>query len=75
MTERKESRRKVLQPCFYLGQAMYVPHLLQPGSWVSYGGKIKTMQELILLKAKVSYEQLFPQPDPYDWISKIKVGV
>jgi hypothetical protein len=54
---------------------MYVPHLLKPGYWVSYGGKMKTLQELIVLKAKVSYEQLFPQPAPYDWISTIKVGV
>jgi len=75
MTERKESRKKVLQPCFYLGRDMYVPHLLKPGYWVSYGGKLKTMQELIVLQAKVSYEQLFPQPAPYDWISTIKVGV
>ena len=75
MTERKESRKKVLQPCFYLGRAMYVPHLLKPGHWVSYGGKMKTLQELIVLKAKVSYEQLFVQTAPYDWISTIKVGV
>ena len=74
MTAPKESRKKVLQPCFYLGHAMYVPHLLKPGHWVSYGGKMKTLQELIVLKAKVSYEQLFVQSAPYDWISNIRVG-
>ena len=74
MTERKESRKKTLQPCFYVGRAMYVPHLLQPGMWVSYAGKTKSLGDLIALKAKVSYEQLFPQPAPHDWISQIKVG-
>jgi len=74
MTAAKESRKKVLQPCFYLGHAMYVPHMLKPGMWVSYGGKMKTLQELIVLKAKVSYEQLFPQPAHHDWISNIRVG-
>ena len=74
MTAPKESRKKVLQPCFYLGHAMYVPHLENPGYWVSYGGKMKTLQELIVLKAKVSYEQLFVQSAPYDWISNIRVG-
>jgi len=73
MTTAKESRKKVLQPCFYLGHAMYVPHMLKPGMWVSYGGKMKSMQELIVLKAKVSYEQLFVQPAPYEWVSNIRV--
>ena len=74
MTAPKESRKKTLQPCFYLNHAMYVPHLLKPGHWVTYGGKMKTLQELIVLKAKVSYEQLFVQSTPYDWISNIRVG-
>ena len=73
MTAPKESRKKTLQPCFYLNNAMYVPHLIRPGHWVSYGGKIKTMQELIVLKAKVSYEQLFVQSAPYEWVSNIRV--
>jgi hypothetical protein len=73
MTAAKESRKKVLQPCFYLGHAMYVPHMLKPGIWVSYGGKMKSMQELIVLKAKVSYEQLFVQSAPYEWVSNIRV--
>lgn len=73
MTAPKESRKKTIQPCFYLGNAMYVPHLIRPGHWVSYGGKIKTMQELIVLKAKVSYEQLFVQSAPYEWVSNIRV--
>jgi uncharacterized protein (DUF486 family) len=73
MTAPKESRKKTLQPCFYLGNAMYVPHLIRPGYWVSYGGKLKTMQELIVLKAKVSYEQLFVQSAPYEWVSNIRV--
>ena len=73
MTAPKESRKKTLQPCFYLGNAMYVPHLIRPGHWVSYGGKVKTMQELIVLKAKVSYEQLFVQSAPYEWVSNIRV--
>jgi len=73
MTAAKESRKKVLQPCFYIGSAMYVPHLIRPGYWVSYGGKLKTMQELIVLKAKVSYEQLFVQSAPYEWVSNIRV--
>jgi len=73
MTAAKESRKKVLQPCFYLGHAMYVPHMLKPGMWVSYGGKMKSMQELIVLKAKVSYEQLFVQSAPYEWVSNIRV--
>jgi uncharacterized protein (DUF486 family) len=73
MTAPKESRKKTLQPCFYLGNHMYVPHLIRPGHWVSYGGKLKTMQELIVLKAKVSYEQLFVQSAPYEWVSNIRV--
>jgi hypothetical protein len=73
MTAAKESRKKTLQPCFYLGHAMYVPHMLKPGMWVSYGGKMKSMQELIVLKAKVSYEQLFVQSAPYEWVSNIRV--
>ena len=73
MTAPKESRKKTLQPCFYLGNHMYVPHLIRSGYWVSYGGKLKTMQELIVLKAKVSYEQLFVQTAPYEWVSNIRV--
>jgi hypothetical protein len=73
MTAPKESRKKTLQPCFYLGNAMYVPNLIRPGYWVTYGGKVKTMQELIVLKAKVSYEQLFVQSAPYEWVSNIRV--
>jgi hypothetical protein len=74
MTAAKESRKKTLQPCFYLGHAMYVPHLENPGYWVTYGGKkLKSLQELMTLRAKVSHEQLFVQEAPYDWISKIRV--
>jgi hypothetical protein len=73
MTAPKEYRNKTLQPCFYLGNHMYVPHLIRPGYWVSYGGKLKTMQELIVLKAKVSYEQLIVQRAPYEWVSNIRV--
>jgi hypothetical protein len=54
---------------------MYVPHLENPGYWVTYGGKkLKSLQELMTLRAKVSHEQLFVQEAPYDWISKIRVG-
>ena len=74
MTAPKESRKKTLQPCFYLGHAMYVPHLENPGFWVTYGGKkMKSLAELLQLQAKLSHEPLFVQEAPYDWISKIRV--
>ena len=76
MTERKESRKKTLQPCFHLGGQMYVPTIDAPGYWVTFGGrKIKTQHELMTLRAKISHESLYVQEAPYDWISKIKVGV
>jgi hypothetical protein len=54
---------------------MYVPHLENPGYWVTYGGKkLKSLQELLTLRAKVSHEQLFVQEPPNDWVSKIRVG-
>ena len=75
MTAPKESRKKTLQPCFHLGHEMYVPHLMQPGCWVTYGGKkIKTLQELLTLRARVTHESLFIQEPPHEWISKIRVG-
>jgi hypothetical protein len=74
MTAPKESRKKTLQPCFYLGNDMYVPHLENPGFWVTYGGKkLKSLQELLTLRAKVSHEKLFVQEAPNDWVSKIRV--
>jgi hypothetical protein len=54
---------------------MYVPHLENPGFWVTYGGKkMKSLAELLQLQAKLSHEPLFVQEAPYDWISKIRVG-
>lgn len=74
MTAPKEKRTKTRQPCFFLGGAMYVPHLLEPGYWVTYGGKKKkTLAELLASRATVKHEMLFEQEAPYDWISKIKV--
>jgi hypothetical protein len=54
---------------------MYVPTIDAPGYWVTFGGrKVKTMGELMNLRAKISHESLFAQEAPYDWISKVKVS-
>ena len=74
MTAPKEKRTKTLQPCFYLGHAMYVPHLENPGMWVTFGGKkLKSMQELIVGGARVKHEMLFEQEIPNNWVKNIKV--
>lgn len=74
MTAPKESRKKTLQPCFYLGHEMYVPHLENPGYWVTYGGKkLKPLSELLTLRAKLSHESLFVQEAPNDWIRHVRI--
>jgi len=64
--------RITLQPCFMHGITMYVPHVKNPKEWVTYGGvKIKTLQELQLMGAKVRHEKLYAQKPENDWISHV----
>jgi hypothetical protein len=61
-----------LQPCFMHGITMYVPHVKNPKEWVTYGGvKIKTLQELQLMGAKVRHEMMYAQNPETDWISHV----
>lgn len=59
-----------VQPIFFLGQAMYVPHYLTPHLWVSYGGATLTTRNLIERNAKIGTTYLWNRP----WIDKIFKG-
>ena len=71
MTKRKET--KTLQPCFYVGRQMYIPHVKFYKCWATYGGEYKTLEELLSLGAIMKHENLAPQMDGRDWISKFKL--
>jgi hypothetical protein len=60
-----------VQPIFFLGQAMYVPHYLTPHLWVSYGGATLTTRNLIERNAKTGTTYLWIRP----WIEKIFKGM
>lgn len=71
MTKRKET--KTMQPCFYVGGNMYVPHVKFYKCWATYGGEYKKLEELLSLGAVMKHEMLAPQMDGQDWISKFKL--
>jgi hypothetical protein len=56
-----------VQPVFFLGDAMYVPHYVTPHIWVSYGNEKLTTKNLIERKAKIGTTYLWVRP----WIEKI----
>lgn len=73
---RTDLRLKTLQPCFYIGREMYVPHVSKPNTWVTFGGlETKTLRELKEIGANMNYEYLFIQVPPNDWITKVKTRV
>jgi hypothetical protein len=60
-----------VQPIFFVGQAMYVPHYLTPHLWVSYGGATLTTRNLIERNAKTGTTYLWIRP----WIEKMFKGM
>ena len=56
-----------IQPVFFLGQAMFVPHYLTPHLWVSYGNVKLTTKNLIERNAQAGTSYLWVRP----WIEKI----
>jgi hypothetical protein len=59
-----------VQPIFFVGQAMYVPHYLTAHLWVTYGGENLTTRNLIERNAKIGTTYLWNRP----WIDKIFKG-
>lgn len=56
-----------VQPVFFLGHAMYVPHYVTAHLWVTYGGKTLTTKNLIERNAKATTSYLWPR----HWIEKM----
>ena len=56
-----------VQPVFFIGQAMYVPHYLTPHLWVTFGGKTLTTKNLIERNAKLATSYLWVRP----WVEKM----
>ena len=59
-----------VQPIFFVGQSMYVPHYLTAHLWVTYGGEKLTTRNLIERNAKIGTTYLWSRP----WIDKIFKG-
>ena len=73
MTKRKDLHARTMQPCFYVGRQMYIPHVRFYKCWATYAGEYKTLEELLSLGATMRHEKLAPQIDGKDWISKFKL--
>ena len=56
-----------VQPVFFLGHAMFVPHYVTPHIWVTHGNKTLTTKNLIERNAKAGTSYLWVRP----WIEKI----
>jgi hypothetical protein len=74
MTKPKDLYARTLQPCFYVGHAMYIPHVKFYKCWATYAGGYKTLEELQSLGAVLKYEKIAPQVAPNDWISKMRLA-
>jgi hypothetical protein len=72
MTKRKDLYARTLQPCFYVGRQMYIPHVKFNKCWATYAGEYKTLGELQSLGAVMKYEKIAPQNPVNDWISKMR---
>ena len=56
-----------VQPVFFVGDAMFVPHYVTPHLWVACGNKTLTTKNLIERNAKIGTTYLWVRP----WIEKI----
>jgi hypothetical protein len=56
-----------VQPVFFLGGAMYVPHYVTPHLWVTFNNGKLTTKNLIERNAKIGTTYLWVRP----WIEKI----
>jgi hypothetical protein len=56
-----------VQPVFFLGDSMYVPHYVTPHLWVTFGNIKLTTNNLIERNAKIGTTYLWVRP----WIEKI----
>jgi len=56
-----------VQPVFFLGDAMYVPHYVTPHLWVTFGNGKLTTKNLIERNANIGTTYLWVRP----WIEKI----
>ena len=56
-----------VQPVFFLGDSMYVPHYVTPHLWVTFGNGKLTTKNLIERNAKIGTTYLWVRP----WIEKI----
>jgi hypothetical protein len=65
--EDNEQLHPDVQPVFFLGDAMYVPHYVTPHIWVSFGNAKLTTKNLIERNAKLGTSYLWVRP----WIEKI----
>jgi hypothetical protein len=59
-----------VQPVFFLGKAMYVPHFVTPHLWVTYGGATLTTKNLVERNANIGTTYLWIRP----WIEKMFKG-
>jgi hypothetical protein len=65
--EDNEKLHPDVQPVFFLGEMMYVPHYVTPHLWVTFGNVKLTTKNLIERNAKVGTTYLWVRP----WIEKI----
>lgn len=65
------TKKRTLQPVFYLGNNLFVPSK-DNGFWISVDGYKKTSGELRNLGAALHHQMLAPQGGKVvDWISKV----
>lgn len=66
-----ESKKRTLQPVFWVGKMQYVPHI-RPDTWVTYGGQTLGLKELKALRAQLKMEPLAPQGKPFTpWVREV----
>lgn len=59
-----------VQPVFFLGKAMYVPHFVTPHIWVTFGGATLTTKNLLERNSNIGTAYLWVRP----WIEKMFKG-
>ena len=59
-----------VQPVFFLGKAMYVPHFVTPHIWVTFGGTTLTTKNLLERNSNIGTAYLWVRP----WIEKMFKG-
>ena len=58
-TKDRDYEQCEIQPVFYIGQFMFVPHYTKKNNWVAVGGVTFTTNELLDRGAKVSLSALW----------------